>query len=428
MQKKSIFILLALGLVAALFVTANATANSGSQKFVVSVDNIANYRFKDSGVFNTPVGSANPGPLLPGSSYQWTFYGNEGDYVNFATMFVQSNDWFFGPDEIGIPLYRNGIATSGDVTHYVKLWDGGTEVDQPVSSGADQAPRQAAANTGAADHDSTVRQILTDALPAVNEQIRVTLTPGGNGRFTLNIANISGNSSVATPLAPGVGVVHNGPSPLFINGQSDLGIGLEALAEDGNPAALAGYLAGHTGINTPLAPSAWLVHQNRGELFASGTRASAGLEALAEDGGPGALVASLAGKNAGAAAVGRGASGPGPIFAPTGNYSFEITASPGDHFSLANMFVQSNDWFFGINSLPLFDTDGNPISGNVTHHVTLYDAGTEVDQTAGFGSNQAPRQAGPNTGPSQDGVVHPVTDVPFSNESGVIHVTITPIN
>ncbi|MEM7333849.1 MAG: spondin domain-containing protein [Chloroflexota bacterium] len=427
MQKKSILILIILSLLAA-FAAANVSANDGEQKFIVSVDNVANFRFTDSGVFNTPVGAANPGPLLPGSSYQWTFYGHEGEYVNFATMFVQSNDWFFAPDEIGIPLYKNGVATSGDVTAYVKLWDGGTEIDQPVGTGADQAPRQAGPDTGAADHDTNVRQILTDALPRVNEQIRVTLTPGGNGRFTLTITNISDSSSVATPLAPGVGVVHTAPAPFFINGQPDLGIGLEALAEDGNAAVLGGYLEAHTGINTPLAPSAWLVHQNAGELFASGTRASAGLEALAEDGGPGVLVAEFAGQNAGAAAVGRGASGPGPIFAPTGNYSFEITARPGDHFSLANMFVQSNDWFFGINSLPLFDADGNPIVGNVTHHVTLYDAGTEVDQPAGFGPDQAPRQAGPNTGAAEGGVVHPVTNARFTNESGVIHITITPIN
>lgn len=426
MRKKSIFYIV-FGLIATLLVSANAFAASGTQKFIVSVDNVANFRFTDSGAFNTPVGAQNPGPLLPGQSYEWTFYGSEGQYVNFATMFVQSNDWFFGPDERGIPLYANGKAKSGDVTDYVKLWDGGTEADQPVGEGQDQAPRQDGANTGAADADNRVRQILSDELPAVNDLIQVTLTPGANGRFTLRIANISGSSTTPTPFAPGVGVVHTDPGPLFVNGQADFGLGLEALAEDGNPAALADYLGGHTGINTPLAPSAWLVHQNSGELFAAGTRASAGLQVLAEDGSPAALVASLDGLNAGAAAVGRGASGPGPIFAPTGNYTFEITASPGDHFSLANMFVQSNDWFFGLNSLPLFDENDRPISGSVTHHVTLYDAGTEVDETPGFGPNQAPRQAGPNTGAAQGGVIQVVTDAPFNHEAGVIHVTITPV-
>jgi hypothetical protein len=50
-----------------------------------------------------------------------------------------------------------------------------------------------------------------------------------------------------------------------------------------------------------------------------------------------------------------------------------------------------------------------PVEGNLTHVVQLYDAGTEVDQPIGFGSNQAPRQAGPNTGLAEGGVVHMVT-------------------
>ena len=428
MSKKSIGLLMALMLLTSFGVAVQAYASSGTQKFVVSVDNVASYQFADSGVFNTPSGSSSPGPLLPGHSYEWSFNGHEGQYLNFATMFVQSNDWFFGPDERGIPLYANGAPHTGDVTAYVKLWDSGTEVDQAVGSGADQAPRQAGANTGAADSNTQVRQIIDGNLPAVAEQIRVTLHSNGGNRFTLRITNISDQSAVATPLAPGVGVVHTAPGPLFVNGKADWGVGLEALAEDGNPAGLGAYLKARTGINTPLAPAAWLVHQNGGALFASGTAASAGIEKLAEDGSPAILVGSLSGQNAGAAAVARGASGPGPIFAPDGNYSFEITASAGDHLSLASMFVQSNDWFFGVNSLPLFDAYGKPISGNITHHVTLYDAGTEVDQRPGFGSNQAPRQAGPNVGAAQGGLIHAVTATPFSNESGVIHVTITPVS
>ncbi len=146
---------------------------------------------------------------------------------------------------------------------------------------------------------------------------------------------------------------------------------------------------------------------------------------MAEDGGPAALVAELAPTNKGAAAIGRGADGPGPIFPNGGNYSFEIVASQGDQLSLAVMFVQTNDWFFSVQNLPLFDSAGNPIVGNVTHHIRTYDAGTEVDQPAGFGSNQAPRQAGPNTGPNQGGVVTGLGDIQPEN---YIHVTITPVN
>ncbi len=397
----SVFGLFAFLLAIALVVQGSLTARAdgGQQKFVVSVDNIAHFAFTDSGAFNTPVGADGPGALLPGSAYEWSFYANPGERLSFASMFVQSNDWFLAPDELGIPLYHgDGTAVSGDVTAYVKLWDAGTEGDQIPGAGADQAPRQSGPNTGPADPTPHVRQVLTDAIPQVNELVQVTLSPGANGRFTLRIENISNSSSFATPLAPGVGVVHTNPAPLFINGMTDLGRGLEALAEDGDPSGLAAGLAARTGINTPFAPVAWTVQSSLNALFAPGQAASAGLESLAEDGDPGALAAALGG-NSGAAAIPHNASGPGPIFPPTGNYSFEITAVPGEHLSLAFMFVQSNDWFYGINNLPLFDANGNPRQGDVTHYATLYDAGTELDETPGFGPNQPPRQSAPTAAP-----------------------------
>ena len=404
-------------------------AGSGERRFVVSVDSISNFPYKDSGAFNTPVGAAAPGPALPGDAYQWSFNGGPGDRLSLATMFVQSNDWFFAPDELGIPLYdADGRPISGDVTQYVKLWDAGTEGDETPGEGSNQPPRQSGPNTGPADPDDRVRQVLSGDLPAVDELVRVSLLPLGDSRFTVRIDNISGSSDFATPLAPGVGVVHTMPAPLFANGQADRGLGLEALAEDGDPSGLAAVLAAGTGVNTPLAPVAYTVHTEAGALFSPGQASSAGLESLAEDGNPAALVAGLGGSNSGAAAVPHGAGAPGPIFPPAGNYSFEITAMPGDRLSLATMFVQSNDWFFALNNVPLFDDDGQAIEGNLTGAANLWEAGTEVNQAPGFGSNQAPRQAGPNTGPSQGGLVQQVDDPAFSNPADFIHITITPLD
>ncbi len=426
MSKNSPFTLalfLAMVLVLVFAAAGGAQAEEG-QTFIVSVDNVGQFSNSDSGVFNTPAGASGPGPALPGDAYEFSFYAAPGEHVSFATMFVQSNDWFFAPDENGIPVYHaDGSPNTGDVTSYVALWDAGTEGDQPVGSGADQAPRQAGPDSGPADPDTRVRRVLSDEIPGTADLIQATLTQNGPSRFTLRLQNVSAGSAVSTPFAPGAYVVHQSPAPLFVNGQADWGAGLEAVAEDGNPAALGASLAASSGINTPLAPAAWLVHQAAGELFAAGEPASSGLEALAEDGGPAALVAEQGDANAGAAAVGHGATGPGPIFAPDGNYQFTITAVPGDHLSLASMFVQSNDWFFGLDSLPLFDNNSNPRSGDVTGYVTLYDAGTEVDQTPGYGSNQPPRQAGPNSGATQGGVVS-ATGQPVG---GNIHVTITPM-
>ncbi len=426
LTKRSVVFFLAFALFLAVAAVGPSAAQAeDSQTFVVSVDNVGRFPYSSSGVFNTPTGQGAPGPALPGSGYNFSFNAAPGENVSFATMFVQSNDWFFAPNELGIPVYNaDGSPNTGDVTRYIALWDAGTEGDQPVGSGSDQAPRQAGADSGPADPNNHVRQVLTDEVPSTSNLIRATLTQTGPSRFNLRLDNVSGSSATPTPYAPGAYVVHTGYAPLFTNGRADYGMGLEAVAEDGNPAGLAGALSARSGINTPLAPVAWTVNQTPYTLFASGGHASAGLETLAEAGSPAALVAEQGDANAGAAAVARGASAPGPIFAPNGNYEFTITAVPGDHLSLASMFVQSNDWFYGVNSLPLFDTDGNPRSGDITHLVTLYDAGTEVNETPGYGPNQAPRQAGPNSGQTENGVIAPVSNMNNSN----VHVTITPVD
>jgi hypothetical protein len=408
-------------------VPADALAGTGGeQRFVVSIDNVSDFAFHDSGVFNTPVGAAGPGPLLPGSAYEWTFHAMPGDRLSFATMLVQTNDWFLAPAEPGIPLHNEGSKMTGDVTQYVAIWDAGTEGDEPLGEGGNQAPRQSGPDTGPADPTNTVRHVLTDLIPQPDELVQVTLRDAGYRTFVLRIENVSGSSDFPTPLAPGVGVVHTAPAPLFINGQPDFGMGLEGLAEDGAAGPLAEALAAHTGVNTPLAPVAYTVHTELDPLFTPGQRASTGLERLAEDGGPGDLLAMVSG-DAGAAAVGHGASGPGPILPPDGNYSFEIVARPGDHLSLASMMVQSNDWFYALQNQPLFDANGEPIVGDFTHVVQLYDAGTEVDQPIGFGSTQAPRQSGPNTGPAEGGTVEAVMGMAYGSAATVLHLTITPL-
>ena len=54
---------------------------------------------------------------------------------------------------------------------------------------------------------------------------------------------------------------------------------------------------------------------------------------------------------------------------------------PGDRLSLTTMMGQSNDWFYAPveSGIPLFE-NGNPISGDITSQIILWDAGTEVNQ------------------------------------------------
>ena len=202
--------------------------------------------------------------------------------------------------------------------------------------------------------------------------------------FLVRIENISGDSDLPTPFAPGVWVLHSEAGPLFTEGEADKGYGLEALAEDGNPAGLAEALNGmdlHAGaFNTPA-----------------------------------------------------GAEGPGPLL-PGGAYEFEVKATPDTpYLSFATMFVQSNDLFIGPGEagIALFDMDGMAMMGmqDVTAEMQLWDAGTEANEEPGVGGDQAPRQAAANTGlPEIEGTVRVVDDgYTYPDVSALVKVTITEV-
>ena len=199
--------------------------------------------------------------------------------------------------------------------------------------------------------------------------------------FLVRIENISGDSDLATPFAPGVWVLHSEAGALFTEGEADKGYGLEALAEDGNPAGLAEALNGmdlHAGVfNTPA-----------------------------------------------------GAEGPGPLL-PGEAYEFEVKATPDTpYLSFATMFVQSNDLFIGPGEagIALFDMDGMAMMGmqDVTAELQLWDVGTEFNEEPGVGADQAPRQSGANTGrPEIEGTVRVVNDsYTYPDVSALVKVTI----
>lgn len=108
-----------------------------------------------------------------------------------------------------------------------------------------------------------------------------------------------------------------------------------------------------------------------------------------------------------------GASAPGAALPGDDSaYEFSFYAGPSTvpgtitKLSFATMFVASNDLFFAPlgSGITLYDANGNPISGDITDQVYLWDGGTEVNEEPG-GPNQPGNQTGPDTGIDENGVV-----------------------
>lgn len=168
--------------------------------------------------------------------------------------------------------------------------------------------------------------------------------PDTRSDFTVTIENLSGTESApAVILSRGVYLTHRGGHPLFFNLSFEYGQGLEELAEDG---------INDTLFNNLLA---------RRDVIEVGSF---------------------------------------PDIFPGESVSFEFSASFGEAFNLASMFTESNDAFYAYNDdgLSLFHPNGEPISGNFTQKIFLWDAGTELNEAPYTGSNQPARQTSMNQG------------------------------
>ncbi|PSQ76070.1 MAG: hypothetical protein BRD35_07290 [Bacteroidetes bacterium QH_7_62_13] len=395
-------------------------------------------------------------PLTPGEAYEFSFTAapNEipgsGMQFSMATMFVQSNDIFYAFQPGGISLFDDsgnpvGMNGAENVTDQVAMWDAGTEQDQEPGTGDNQARRQDTLDQGdddgndlvLVDNSNSDGQPTDDGqdYPRVSESIRVEIESAeasmGGYEFTVRIENVGGATQVnGAPMiiSPGTYAVHwdnlpNGDDltyPQFAPGEAANETGIERIAEDGRPAGAdsendpvgeevppgnhAAVLASLTDVTVPLSPGGAVVHSDQIQLFNTGESASAGVEGIAEDGNPTVLAGNInADENdeitdATAFARPDGADENGPL-APTSpdadnnSYTVEVDASQGDLLSIGTMYVQSNDKFYAFqpSGLSLFE-DGNPISGDQTGALRLYDAGTEIDEEPGVGLNQAPRQ------------------------------------
>jgi hypothetical protein len=182
------------------------------------------------------------------------------------------------------------------------------------------------------------------------------------------------------------------------------------------------------------APVLWVTSTGGSNPIFSGGKPDAGLglEQLAETGNPARLAKSLGGKNGdvqvGAYASPAGAASDGPL-TPGQHYEFEITARPGEKLSLAWMFGQSNDLFYSNDRpIELFTAAGKPAGGDMTAQLSLWDAGTEVNEEPGLGPHQGPRQKTPDAGvPERQGIAHVRDRYSYPRVSDVLRISVTPV-
>jgi hypothetical protein len=93
--------------------------------------------------------------LLPGSSYEFTFTAEEGEYLSIA-------------------LFSGGTAVSGDITSSIMLYDAGTEVNELPGVGLHQPARL----NGGEDENGNVMTVDDGfTYPAVSDAVKITITP-----------------------------------------------------------------------------------------------------------------------------------------------------------------------------------------------------------------------------------------------------------
>jgi hypothetical protein len=152
-----------------------------------------------------------------------------------------------------------------------------------------------------------------------------------------------------------------------------------------------GTLPGNAHLSAPVLA----VHGAPGAMFTVGGASSPGIEAMAERGSTGTLVAEL-NANDQVISVRTGAGVPAPA---VGTRTFDVTVLQLDHrISLVSMLAPSPDWFVGFDLATFVD---NQWIGSVTMPLGNYDAGT--DSGSGFTSGNADTNPAQNISGPRDG-------------------------
>jgi hypothetical protein len=122
----------------------------------------------------------------------------------------------------------------------------------------------------------------------------------------------------------------------------------------------------------------------------------------------------------------------GPL-TPGKTYEFRVDAGRRQKLSFVTMLAATNDLFFAPkgDGIAFYDEDGEPISGDVTDQIYLWDAGTELNEEPRVGPNTVSKQGAPDTGPAENGDVIAIGDAEddfdfdYPEAADVMTVTLT---
>ncbi|MEO9891146.1 spondin domain-containing protein [Aurantibacter sp.] len=170
LRMSSSFTVLAPGIVYAYNTASDPVFTQGEAAMITSgIEEIAEdgnasimYEYITNDLLMPAAKSNEMAPVGPGGSLTFTLDAPVGYKLGFNTMFVFSNDWFIAADNGGYHLFNgDGTPRTGyTATHHAYLFDAGTEIDQPIGLGMDQAPFQSGPNTGASDENNTIRRVM----------------------------------------------------------------------------------------------------------------------------------------------------------------------------------------------------------------------------------------------------------------------------
>ena len=135
----------------------------------------------DFGAETSPGGSSGDDALGMGESVTFTFTAEPGDRLQLETMFVQSNDWFYGFSDGGLDLFDDDDdAIGGDVTSELVVYDAGTEQDTAPGTGPTMPPGgvQKPVQDPMATNVGTAESVAIQ--PAAQRHPEFTIPPNGS--------------------------------------------------------------------------------------------------------------------------------------------------------------------------------------------------------------------------------------------------------